>query len=507
MKLFTKVATLVALVLSSATILANPHLSPYGVTDGGASHHGAMNLSGNPAAPASIRWEYDSESADKSSFDSGFAMGLGRIGASLNYGQVDDIFDEADRIYDTLENNDSITNDQLGNLTTDAETVLGLLEDKGYVNASLYTSVLPLELASMKTGGIWTLHPYANLDSNANFSGSSVKCRSSFDAVEDGVETFYDCNEYLNSAAEGMSACSIYLLSLLDSGSSNTDTTSLNNCSNEINSGSASTSQECQTALDEYIRDTSIGTTNVEDNCTFDLDSDAAMHLKLGLFTGLGVGYSTRINKTKSGGVFLGIRGKAVSSNLYTTKITYSEIVGEYDNDAQKVIEDIEEDYTDNATSSSGLAVDLGLLWTARNARAGLSVDNVISPKFDYVDENGEAQKFELPQQTRFEASIYPEGRWVHLSYVQDLAEAEAFSGETTQWRTVSVGFTPYVALIHARVGRSEEMVSGLTYITAGASLFSVVHADIGMSTDTVELDGEDQPRGLYGAVSVEFIF
>ena len=504
MNIVIKIAASTILMLSSLTLFANPHLSPYGVTDGGASHHGAMNLSGNPAAPSSIRWEYDSESNTNSrSFDSGFALGLGRVGAALNYGQVDDIFNETDRIYDALDNNESITNNELSSLSSDIETVLTLLEDKGYVNASLYGSALPLEIASQKMGGVWTLHPNADFNTNANFSGSSVNCRSSLDEVVNGVETFYNCSEYLNGTAEGMSQCSIYVLSLIDGGNSN-----IENCYNEVKDNSSLDS--CENAIVDYYTSSLLGdadTTTIEENCTFDLDSDAAMHLKLALFTGLGLGYSTRIHESSTGGVFLGIRGKAISGNLYATKVTYNQIVDEYDNDAQKMIEDIQKDYSDNATSSSGLALDLGLLWTTRYARVGLSMDNALAPEFDYLDENGSSQKYQLPQQGRFEASLYPEGRWMHISYVQDLAEAEAFNGETTQWRTVSVGLTPYWAFMHARLGRSEELVSGLSYITGGVSLFSIVHLDAGISTDTIEIDGEDQPRGFYGALSVEFIF
>ena len=490
-------------LLSASALLANIHLSPYGATDGGVSHHGAMNLSGNPAAPSSIRWEYDSESAnDSRSFDSGFAIGIARLGVALNYGQVDDVFNEADRIYDTLENNDSITNSELSTLATDAENVLGLLEDKGYINASLYGSALPLEIASQKMGGVWTLHPHLDFNTNASFSGSSVQCRSSLD--EEGQ--FYDCSEYLTGNADGMSECSKYVLSLLDVESGSSDVTG---CFNEVsdNGNLASGSDSCEQAIIDYYLNNQNDTTNVEEECTFDMDSDAAMHLNLGLFTGIGLGYSTRVYETSTGGVFLGVRGKVISSTLYTTKITYNDIVEEYDNDAQKMIEDIQADYSDNATNSSGLALDLGALWTSRYARVGLSMDNALAPQFDYVDEDGASQKYQLPQQSRFEASVYPEGRWIHLSYVQELAEAEAFSGETTQWRNISVGVTPYWAFIHGRLGRSEELVSGLTYTTFGLSLFSVVHADFGISEETVTIEGEEQARGMYGAVSLELIF
>ena len=516
MQLLSKAVAAIALSLSSAAILANPHLSPYGATDGGASHHGAMNLSGNPAAPASIRWEYDSESADKSSFDSGFAMGLGRIGVALNLGQVDGIFDETDRIYDTLDNNESITNAELGDLSQDVESVLNLLEEDGYVNASVYASLLPLEIASKKRGGVWTLHPYGKLDGNANFSGSSVQCRSSLDPVVDGVEQFYDCDDYLDGTASNdasnMSECSKYVIELLDASAGNPP--SIDACLNEKFGTDDPTKiltenlDQCETALANYAINSESDTSTIESECNFDLDSDAAMHLKVGFFIGGGLGYSTKVHETKSGEVFLGIRVKAISGNLYATKITYNEIVDEYDNNAQNVAEDILDDQSENATSSLGLALDLGLLWTGRHARVGLSMDNAVAPQFDYIDENGDSQKYELAQQTRFEASIYPKKRWIHLTYVQELAEAEAFSGEITQWRNISVGISPtHWALPDIRFGQSEEMVSGLSYLSGGISLFSVVHADIGRSIDTVEIDGEDIPRGLYVALGVEFFF
>ena len=501
-----KITLQAAALIYCLPLLANPLLSPYGVTDGGASHHGAMNLSGNPAAPSSIRWEYDSQSSSTKnrSFDSGFALGIGRFGAAVNSGEVDDIYTEADRVYGDLEQ--STTNSELAGVSADIENVLQLLEENGYVNVKAYGAVAPLEIASQKLGGVWSFHPHVNFDSSANFSGSTVECRSSLDSATAGP---FNCSEYLDGTAEGMSACSTYVLSLadLDDGASLQD--ALNGstlCKDEINAKEG-TLNSCETSLDNLLNNNINDTDAISENCEFEMNSDAAVHLKLGMFTGFGVGYSTKAYELDSGDIFVGLRGKYLSSNLYTTKKTYNEIVDEYDNDTEKMLEDIRSDYDANATDGTGYALDLGLLWTMKYGRIGLSVDNVFASEFDYLDEDGILQSYQLPQQTRVELSLYPEGRWMHLSYVQELEEVEAFSGERTQWRNISVGFTPYVAILHARIGQSEEQVSGLSYITGGISLFSVVHIDGGISTDTVEVEGEEQPRGIYGSVSVEFIF
>ena len=505
MKIF-KITLQAAALIYCLPLLANPLLSPYGVTDGGASHHGAMNLSGNPAAPSSIRWEYDSQSSSTKnrSFDSGFALGIGRFGAAVNSGEVDDIYTEADRVYGDLEQ--STTNSELAGVSADIENVLQLLEENGYVNVKAYGAVAPLEIASQKLGGVWSFHPHVNFDSSANFSGSTVECRSSLDSATAGP---FNCSEYLSGTAPGMSACSTYVLSLadLDDGASLQD--ALNGstlCKDEINAKEG-TLNSCETSLDNLLNNNINDTDAISENCEFEMNSDAAVHLKLGMFTGFGVGYSTKAYELDSGDIFVGLRGKYLSSNLYTTKKTYNEIVDEYDNDTEKMLEDIRSDYDANATDGTGYALDLGLLWTMKYGRIGLSVDNVFASEFDYLDEDDVLQSYQLPQQTRVELSLYPEGRWMHLSYVQELEEVEAFSGERTQWRNISVGFTPYVAILHARIGQSEEQVSGLSYITGGISLFSVVHIDGGISTDTVEVEGEEQPRGIYGSVSVEFIF
>ena len=507
MKIF-KITLQAAALIYCLPLLANPLLSPYGVTDGGASHHGAMNLSGNPAAPSSIRWEYDSQSSSTKnrSFDSGFALGIGRFGAAVNSGEVDDIYDEADRVYEDLDQ--STTNSELAEVSADIENVLQLLEEDGYVNVKAYGAVAPLEIASQKLGGVWSFHPHLNFDSNANFSGSTVECRSSLDP--DGE--FYNCSQYLTSDESlNMSNCSRYVLSLADDPGS---VFNFDSCENEIETkkNNGDTLNSCESSLDQLFNisggtDTTDLTDAISADCEFEMNSDAAMHLRLAMFTGFGVGYSTKAYELDSGDIFVGLRGKYLSSNLYTTKKTYNEIVDEYDNDTEKMLEDIRSDYDANATDGTGYALDLGLLWTMKYGRIGLSVDNVFASEFDYLDEDGILQSYQLPQQTRVELSLYPEGRWMHLSYVQELEEVEAFSGERTQWRNISVGFTPYVAILHARIGQSEEQVSGLSYITGGISLFSVVHIDGGISTDTVEVEGEEQPRGIYGSVSVEFIF
>ena len=494
-------AALAALLLVTTATFANPNLSPYGVTDGGASHHGAMNLSGNPAAPASIRWEYDSEAnSNNRSFDSGFALGVGRFGVGVNYGEVDEIFTEADRVYDTLENNNSISSTDLANVTADTENVLRLLQEDGYFNASTYSSVLPLEIASQKLAGVWSIHPpnplFLNLIVSTRFSGTSVDCKSVFDS------DFSNCSDYLTGSSDltNMDDCSRHILGIngYDSLTTHCTIDDVNN----LEEGA------CKDALEAALNNNG-SADDATKACSdiFDLNSDATMHLNIGQFTSFGVGYSTKVYEDSTGSVFLGLRGKYIGSNLYTTKITYTEIVEDYNNDVENIIDDIQDDYEANAITDSGFAIDLGALWTTRYARLGVSMDNAIAPKFAYKDDDGVDQSFELPQQTRVEVSLYPESRWMHLSYVQDLNEAEAFNGEKTQWRTLSLGFTPYWAFLHARVGSSEEQVSGISYLTGGFSLFSVLHIDVRQSRDKVTIDDKEEPRGFYGAVSVEFIF
>ena len=484
-----------ALLLVQGSLYASSLFSPYSLTDGGASHHGAMNLSGNPAAPASIRWEYSAEAKDNREFDSGFALGIARGGGGYSYGEVDNIVDEIDRVYDDL-GNDSISLKDLNATFEDVESVLQVTEREGYVNINGYASALPVEVASQGLGGVWSLHPQFNLDLNTNFTGSSVTCSSVFDVGRDPVS----CAQYVDDDDSDISNCTSYILGI------DAEPEKLSKCLEDVNDGNYNITDECSKAISG---DSSVGSVEQECSDIFTLGSDSAINLKVASYMGLGLGYSAQVYQSPGqwGSMFLGIRGEYLGSTLYQARRTHTQVNDEYDGEVDEMIDDIISDYNDNATTDSGFAVDLGWLWTMKYGRIGLSMQNAIAPEFAYTDENNQSQKFQLPQQNTLELSLYPEGRWVHLSYVQELDEAEAFSGEKTQWTSMAVGFTPYFAFAHARVGRRTEQVSELTYTTFGLSLFSVVHADVAISDQTVEVEGSSSPRSLYGSVSVEFIF
>ena len=183
---FLVLAGLIASIPAGAVGLASG--TGYGLTDGGISHHGAMNLTGNPAAPASIRWEYQAGSAGNygTQFDSGWALGVGRFSGAVTFGQLDDVYNTADAAFADLGN--ELATVDLINAT---EESLLKLEQDGQVEINAYISALALEIASEGLGGVWTLTPGVNVGLGMSFVGHDVNFTSVFGNEHPCTELIY----------------------------------------------------------------------------------------------------------------------------------------------------------------------------------------------------------------------------------------------------------------------------------------------------------------------------
>ena len=135
--------------LAAFNLAAEPLLSPAGLSTGGSSvSAGALQLTNNPAAPAAVRYSI----SGKRTLNSGFGLGVARAGIGYSYGQVDEIVNELDSLYDTLANDDDINASDLGNAASDTENLLQTVETEGYITADLSYSFFPAEVSSKKNG-------------------------------------------------------------------------------------------------------------------------------------------------------------------------------------------------------------------------------------------------------------------------------------------------------------------------------------------------------------------
>ena len=476
--------------LAAFNLSAEPLLSPAGLSTGGSSASaGALHLTNNPAAPAAVRYSING----KRTLNSGFGLGVARAGVGYSYGQVDEIVNELDSLYDTLANDDDINASDLGSAASDTENLLQTVETEGYITADLSYSFFPAEVSSKKMAGVWTFYPQINSSGRVDFTGSTVNCKSVFEA------NYSTCTEYLAGDAADMHPCSKYILEI------DTSSTNLANCEETYDSSAVDSA--CDSAIQNAV--VSGDSSELFEQCSdiFSLDSDSTVHVKIGIDSGFGVGFANRFYTNRSGDLFFGARVKSIATSLYQNGYDYAQIEDEFDGKVDQIIGDVLENFADDASTDGGWELDLGGIWATRNASAGLTMTNVLGTGFNYTDENGVDQTYNFPQQSTLELALYtaPQ-RLLSLSYARELNEVEDFSGESSQWSTIALNFNAR-DWFNLRLGQRSELVSQLNYTSVGFSLFSAFHLDIASSNETIELDGDEQSRSQYYALALEYMF
>ena len=454
-------------------------LQPYSVTDGGVSNHGFINLSGNPAAPASARSRTQKTADGNETFNSGGSVGIIRAGVGASFGKIDDVFDEADELNDIL-NEDDLSGDDVAA----AENLLLTLEKEGYGDVSANLAVVPFEMASQKSAAVWTVAPLqANAGLGFDFTGADISITSTLNFDESSSGENHACNAFMDTV-DNFDACEDQLLEDIEN-------YLLGNGEDYLLSD-----PECSAALTNGDDDA------VLEACSnvFGIDSDAEMEISAAVIGGAQLGYSRQYGDFKRGEFFFGGRVKVLHGTFYTASEKLSGI-----DDSEEYFEDLRDDYEDNATDDMGLGVDLGVIWNTPYWRAGYTLDNAIRPTFEI---NDAGTKYRPTRQGKVEISLFPKWRWINASYYQELDRKEDYHGKETRWNALSLGFTSSSVWIpHFRVGRREEEVSGLKYSTLGFSLFRFLHLDIAQSDDEVIVDGDKTPQSFYAVLGLEFNF
>lgn len=191
-----------------------------------------------------------------------------------------------------------------------------------------------------------------------------------------------------------------------------------------------------------------------------------------------------------------------------------------------KDIEDlIEDEYKQNRVSTTNVAVDVGLTWVADHYRAGLTINNINSPEFDYgvVGENCASITEGSVERNNCEAAAYfiqEQGRLnareVHtrhavttvdaayfftsrfsLAAAMDLAASDDMVGGEHQWLHTSISYDfGRRWLPDLRIGYRKNMASSeLSTMAAGITVFNVLTLDAEMGLEEIEVDGSQVPR------------
>lgn len=179
-------------------------------------------------------------------------------------------------------------------------------------------------------------------------------------------------------------------------------------------------------------------------------------------------------------------------------------------------------------TSTSGVGLDVGTLWTSRRYRAGAWVSNLNKPSFKYrpystaelnmlgytnagmISQLSATTTYEMKPQLQMEGAVFSESQnWVVNGGLDANAVPDAV-GREFQWMTLSAAYATNSWWIPgARLGyRSNLAGSKLKYITGGLTLFKALSLDAALSTDKVKDNkGKSAPRSAMLNLNLQMTF
>jgi len=234
--------------------------------------------------------------------------------------------------------------------------------------------------------------------------------------------------------------------------------------------------------------------------------NDSTLLVKAAVVGELGLGYSRPVLSRETGDLTAGVRAK-----YYQVKLA---------RDAQLLINSTGAQSTLKAsqtyTSSSGVGLDVGTLWTAKRYRVGAWINNINAPSFKYntitaaelqtsgytntaiINQLSADQTYKMKPQIEMEGAFYSESQnWV-LNAGLDGNAVQDPVGRDFQWGTLSAAYATSSWWIPGiRVGyRTNLAGSKLSYVTGGLTMFKALSLDIAYGLDSIkDNSGKSIPR------------
>ena len=260
--------------------------------------------------------------------------------------------------------------------------------------------------------------------------------------------------------------------------------------------------------------------TDPEGNDLSELDADDLLDVYARaegvILTEISGGYAMPVLHHDAGQLYVGGRASYYQAEMARSVERVS------DDDAGDVLED---ELSDGETET-GFGLDAGALWVADWYQAGVMLDNINEPSFDYpvpqeyaeLPEDVRAdyareKSYTLERQLSVEGAVYTANRRWIATLSQDLNSVEGPHGgelqSEDQWTALGAGWVSDSFWIPSvRLGyRMNHAGSELSFITGGLTLFRALSLDVAVSTDDVSDDDTTLPRSVQANLGLELRF
>jgi hypothetical protein len=263
-----------------------------------------------------------------------------------------------------------------------------------------------------------------------------------------------------------------------------------------------------------YVSGGSVGTFNNYPT----ISNDSTLLVKAAVVEEIGLGYSRPVLSRETGNLTAGVRAK-----YYKVKLV---------RDAQKLDTSNGAQNTFNAsksyTSSSGIGLDVGTLWTAKRYRVGAWVNNLNTPSFKYnsitaadltaagyinsaiISQLTADETYKMKPQLELEGAFYSESQnWVLNAGLDGNAVPDPV-GRDFQWATLSAAYATNSWWIPGiRLGyRTNLAGSKLSYATGGLTLLKALSLDVAYGLDKItDNKGKSIPRSAMINLGIQMTF
>lgn len=252
------------------------------------------------------------------------------------------------------------------------------------------------------------------------------------------------------------------------------------------------------------------------DNVTVENDklkTDTSFYAQTATDLKLGLGYSQSV-WNNAHGILVG----GVKANLHN--ISMGRALVKLDDENVDAGDAISDSISDDAVSSTGVGLDLGVVWVSNYYQVGLTLANINEPEFDGapITSNAASNKYNISatdkyvkeMQTTVDFAVSTKNRQVTLGLSYDANEVKDAVGDEYQWAAASLSYNGDSHFIPGlRVGYRQNMAgSELSYASAGLTILKRLNIDLAVALDTVtNEDGDKLPRGGFFSIGYDTAF
>lgn len=442
----------------------------------------------NPASAAFHRQSMDPDQV---------IMGSGSLGAGIEYGGVDELFERIDNLSENFKSSGD-GSDSGGGDEDDGDQPPGI--DIGDIvdldDPELQSLIKTAKKKAVILGGTLALimtegYAHTYVDANLNFLVNKD--------IAGGTLAF-----------NFQSSVSSSFIGISDNPDFNADTA--------LSELKAAYNNELQVGDDTEYYDLSGGITLSVDPNTgkvrAQFQNDSVVVSKAAKMMEFGLTYSRSIANYESGQLFVGVKPKLNWIGLTQVAVRLGDL-----SDAEDLFKS-NENLEFNYDGKFGL--DLGMYWNANNYALGSTIVNTTEPTFHYPEVNTQNYKnptiarriddesqFQLERQFKVEASLFTDDYQWFTGVSADINETQDPLHQRFQWITWSGGYQPPLWWFsNVRTGAKHNLAgSELTYLNLGVTVLKYVNLDISSTLLVTSINDMSLPRGVRADLGFNFAF